>query len=87
MLQGQLKLIAREKRRQLQFVVGIWRESGFLGSNWAGAANAAVREPEIVQEEAWDSYEEMSNRGTRLPVTRWVKRSLNFELLNFPNQL
>ena len=24
---------------------------------------------------------------TRLPVTRWVKLSLNFELLNFPNQL
>ena len=24
---------------------------------------------------------------TRLPVIRWVKLSLNFELLNFPNQL
>ena len=24
---------------------------------------------------------------TRLPVTRWVKLSLNFELLYFPNQL
>ena len=24
---------------------------------------------------------------TRLPVTRWVKLSLNFELLNFPNEL
>ena len=24
---------------------------------------------------------------TRLQVTRWVKLSLNFELLNFPNQL
>ena len=25
--------------------------------------------------------------NTRLPMTRWVKLSLNFELLNFPNQL
>ena len=24
---------------------------------------------------------------TRLPVTRWVKLSLNFEFLNFPKQL
>ena len=24
---------------------------------------------------------------TRLPVTRWVKLSQNFELLSFPNQL
>ena len=27
------------------------------------------------------------HKYTRLPVTCWVKLSLNFELLNFPNQL